>query len=327
MESFNFLVCVRCFTFNHSKYIEDAMNGFTMQQTDFPFVCVIVDDASTDGEPEIIRNYLQKNFNLSDDSVVDNEETDDFLMTFAQHKTNKNCFFAVYYLKYNHYSIKKAKFPYITEFNDAVEYNALCEGDDYWIDQLKLQKQFDFMKAHDDYSMCFHNSEVLNETDQERSLIPVQNRDYSGDELFDQWIVPTASIFQRHDVQIQIRNDKNIINGDVNIVLNACAHGKVRGFSDVMAVYRIQKDGLTLKRVKENYLGLQEDYVNHYKALKSMYPFLQDKLFRKKMADTYINMGKASLKGNKGKAIRCLFKGFTYSPYRFIERIINIVRK
>ena len=49
-----FKVCVRCFTFNQADYIEDAMNGFTMQQTDFPFVCCIVDDASTDEEQKVI---------------------------------------------------------------------------------------------------------------------------------------------------------------------------------------------------------------------------------------------------------------------------------
>ena len=50
MEYPKFKVCVRCFTFNQAKYIEETMNGFVMQQTDFPFVCCIVDDASTDGE-------------------------------------------------------------------------------------------------------------------------------------------------------------------------------------------------------------------------------------------------------------------------------------
>ncbi len=51
-------VCVKCFTYNHASYIEDAMNGFTMQQTNFPFVCTIVDDASTDGEQDVIKKYL-----------------------------------------------------------------------------------------------------------------------------------------------------------------------------------------------------------------------------------------------------------------------------
>ena len=64
MEQMDFLVCARCFTYNHAPYIEDAMNGFCMQQTHFPYVCVIVDDASTDGESEVIKNYLQTHFDL-----------------------------------------------------------------------------------------------------------------------------------------------------------------------------------------------------------------------------------------------------------------------
>lgn len=65
----DFTVCVRCMTYNQSKYIEDAMNGFTIQQTDFPFVCCIVDDASTNGEQLVIKNYLKKYFDFTDTSV------------------------------------------------------------------------------------------------------------------------------------------------------------------------------------------------------------------------------------------------------------------
>ena len=65
-----FKVRVDCMTFNHSKYITDAMNGFTMQQTDFPYICTIVDDASTDGEQDVIRKYVEDYFDLSDYNMV-----------------------------------------------------------------------------------------------------------------------------------------------------------------------------------------------------------------------------------------------------------------
>ena len=65
MEYPKFKVCCRCFTFNHAKFITDTMNGFTMQQTSFPFVCTIVDDASTDGEQQVICKYLEEDFDLS----------------------------------------------------------------------------------------------------------------------------------------------------------------------------------------------------------------------------------------------------------------------
>ena len=107
------MVLVRCYTFNHAAYIEDAMNGFCMQKTTFPFICAIVDDASTDGEQEIIKKYLRQHFDLDDKTFVRNEETDDYIMTVARHKTNKNCTFAVFFLKYNHYSIKKARLTYL----------------------------------------------------------------------------------------------------------------------------------------------------------------------------------------------------------------------
>ena len=102
MEYPKFKVTVSCMTYNQSKYITDTMNGFTMQQTDFPFVCTIVDDASTDGEQEVISKYLEENFDFSDDSVAYHKETDYAHITYAQHKTNKYCFFAVLYLKENH---------------------------------------------------------------------------------------------------------------------------------------------------------------------------------------------------------------------------------
>ena len=157
------MVTVQCMTYNQASYIEDAMNGFTMQQTTFPYVCCIIDDASTDGEQEVIKNYLNEHFDLEDKKVVRHEETDDYVLTFARHKTNLNCYFAVLYLKYNHYSIKKSKHTYISEWRDNAKYIAICEGDDYWIDPLKLQKQFDILEQDEGISLCHHNFYELNE--------------------------------------------------------------------------------------------------------------------------------------------------------------------
>ena len=94
-----FMVCTRCMTYNQARYITDAMNGFVMQQTGFPFVCTIVDDASTDGEQEVIKNYLQEHFDLQDSAVAYDKDTDYGHVTFARHKTNKNCYFVVIYHK------------------------------------------------------------------------------------------------------------------------------------------------------------------------------------------------------------------------------------
>ena len=106
-DNSQYMVCVKCFTFNHAKYIRNTLLGFCIQQTDFPFVCAIVDDASTDSAQEVIKTFIEENFDINDKSMVKNEDNDDYSLTFVRHKRNKNCFFAMIYLKYNHYSIKK----------------------------------------------------------------------------------------------------------------------------------------------------------------------------------------------------------------------------
>lgn len=153
----DFLVSVRCFTYNHAPYIEDTLNGFVMQETSFPYVCIIVDDASTDGEPQVIKRYLENNFDCQEGGVARQEETENYEMFFSRHKSNPNCFFAVFFLKYNHYgSVEedRKKYQYISEFYDCSKYRALCEGDDYWVAPSKLQIQVDFMEANPEYGLC-----------------------------------------------------------------------------------------------------------------------------------------------------------------------------
>ena len=155
-------VYVRCYTYNQASYIVDALNGFTMQQTDFPYVCIIVDDASIDGESYVIKQYLADHFDLDNNCVRRTEETEDYYLIFARHKTNLNCYFAVLLLKYNHYH-KKPKAPYFKEWTENVKYVALCEGDDYWTDSRKLQMQVDFLDTHPDYSLCCHRFKIYHE--------------------------------------------------------------------------------------------------------------------------------------------------------------------
>lgn len=160
---YKWTVCVRCMTYNQSAYITDAMNGFTMQQTNFPYVCTIVDDASTDGEPEVIRNYLEKHFDLEDKSTYRNEENDNYILTFARHKNNRNCHFAVFWLKYNHYKIpehRRKRVQYISEWNENAKYLANCEGDDYWTAPQKLQMQVDYLETHPNIVLSCHRYSI-----------------------------------------------------------------------------------------------------------------------------------------------------------------------
>lgn len=148
-QEYKYMVATRCFTFNHAPYIEDAMNGFTMQETTFPVITLIVDDASTDGEPEVIKQYLADHFH----EPYRTEETVDYHLICAIHNTNPNCTFVVFLLKYNHYCIKKPKMPYQSEWRDNAKYIAICEGDDYWTEPKKLQKQVDFLESNPDYGL------------------------------------------------------------------------------------------------------------------------------------------------------------------------------
>ena len=153
-------VCTICTTYNQSAFIEDTMNGFCMQQTTFPYICVILDDASNDGEQKVIDKYLNDNFLSYDIDCL--KETSDYIFYYYKHKQNHNCYFAVYYLKYNHYK-KKDKYSYLGKWKSISEFVALCEGDDYWTDSLKLQIQYDFLKQNPQYSFCCHRYKIFNQ--------------------------------------------------------------------------------------------------------------------------------------------------------------------
>lgn len=245
MENTTFLVRVSCMTYNHAPYIVDAMNGFCMQETDFPFVCTIMDDASTDGEQEVIKKYLADHFDLDDQTIVRNEETDDYVLTYARHKTNHNCFFAVYYLKYNHYSIKKSKVPYISEWQDNVKYIALCEGDDYWICPQKLQIQLDFLENHNDYSLCGTNGiifwDYLTKAPSYFNTI-IQDRTIKIDEIINKWIFPTASlVYRKTIIQSYPSWTKKIFMGDQTLILIASQLGKIYAMKNITCFYRKSK--------------------------------------------------------------------------------------
>ena len=268
MEYPKFKVCCRCFTFNQAKYITDAMNGFTMQQTSFPFVCTIVDDASTDGEQEVIRKYVEDNFDLSEDSVAFHEETDYAHITYAQHKTNKNCYFAVLYLKENHYSQRKPKMGYLSEWQNMCEYEAICEGDDYWISAEKLQKQ---VRVMDDNPKCMLSFHAVNEIyeknhslDHVRSV--VENREYTGIEWFLKRPAQTASFIIRRSVYSQVFYKEQVVGkfpaGDVPLLLTCAKFGIIIGLSDVMSVYRHNDGGWTSQlRTKEEVWNLAKSHL------------------------------------------------------------------
>lgn len=245
----DYAVLVRCFTFNHSKYIEDALNGFVMQQTTFPFACLVVDDASTDGEQEVIKSWMERECNMAEAKHVDIPTAD---IIIVPHKTNKNCTMAVYLLKENLFRQKEKKMEHVIPWREHCQYEALCEGDDYWIDPLKLQKQIDFFKDNPDYLMCFHNAIEHYENNSKEDMLfsNIQDKEYFGEEFFRNWIVPTASVIYKIDERIikfanKLRNNSNILFGDICVFVSCSIYGRVHGMSDVMSVYRKHENGMT----------------------------------------------------------------------------------
>lgn len=131
-------VFVRCLTYNHEKYIEDALKGFVMQKTDFSFLAVVIDDCSTDGTADIVRRY--------------EAQYPDIIKGI--------------YLPHNFRSRGEDKRPYYQEYVDRATYWAECEGDDYWTDPYKLQKQVDFMETNPECGLCYTDYNLLEDATQ-----------------------------------------------------------------------------------------------------------------------------------------------------------------
>lgn len=250
-EKYDWMVFVSCMTYNHAPYIVDAMNGFTMQETNFPFVCAVVDDASTDGEPEVIRKYLLENFDLEDKSVVRHEETDDYVLTFARHKTNLNCYFAVFYLKYNHYR-KKAKAPYLAQWREKAKYIAICEGDDYWIHPSKLSKQVSYLEDHSNCGLTVSHAKFLNHEKQSLFKIEGKVKTKFRSILLSGGIgTATCTIVYRREIYkgySELVKGQKWLMGDLPLLLYTSLYTDIYCFDDYFVTYRILQESASHSR-------------------------------------------------------------------------------
>lgn len=218
MDDTSYMVSVKMITYNHVLYINKTIEGVLNQKTNFNFELVIGDDCSNDGTTKIIENFYQK--------------YPDIIKPIIR-KSNIGS-------KQNAQDLNK----YLKG-----KYVALCEGDDYWIDPYKLQKQVDFMEANPDYSMCFHNALVIKEgTEKVELFANLEERDYSPHEILAKWIVPTASVLFRKKYLQNMQYDQNYIFTDIALFLTLCDYGKTRCIGRTMAVYRRHNTGLTQKK-------------------------------------------------------------------------------
>lgn len=138
-------VSVSIITYNHARYIAQAVESALMQQTDFPFEIVIGEDKSTDGTREIVKNLAKGHGDRIRLLLHERKHT-----STANGRPTGNWNFAN--------NVKQCRGKYI----------ALLDGDDYWTSPLKLQKQADFVDANDDCAMCYHNVRILDERNPER---------------------------------------------------------------------------------------------------------------------------------------------------------------
>lgn len=205
-------------TYNQEKYIGQAIEGVLMQKTDFGFRLIVHDDASSDNTSNIIREYEK-----------------------AHTKNIESIFQTV-----NQYSLGRPNSVILIP-KAISKYIAICEGDDYWTDPFKLQKQVDFLEQNDDYSMCFHEADVVNSKNEFlRKFNEIdEDKDFSITDLIKHNDISTASVvFRRKNIEEIPELFYQLHAGDWGLHIINARNGKIRYLKDCMSVYRQHDEGL-----------------------------------------------------------------------------------
>ena len=298
------LVSIRCITYNHEKYIRDALEGFVMQKTNFKFEAIVHDDASTDNTAAIIEEYAKK----YPDIIKPIFETE------------------------NQYSKKDGSLSRIMNAACKGKYIAMCEGDDYWTDPYKLQKQVDFLESHPDYSMCFHQVKIETEKEDLKQLYQnLEEREYNHNEILETWTVPTCSAMIKNEIFNNVPRDTRFIASDIILFLSATKYGRIYCLSDIMGVYRRSSSGMTLSYIKN--INNYNRVISCYQAIKEYFPQT------KETADKLIclNMLYAIRSIWKNNKMSCIFytikfigeqkEKFLYTLLRWIKHLLKIKQK
>lgn len=216
-------VCIQ--SFNHVKFIKECLDGILMQQTNFDFEILLGEDASTDGTREICIEYAQKNPNK--------------IRLFLHQRENN----------ININSSPSGRFNFLYNLYAAKgKYIAFCEGDDYWTDPRKLQKQVDFLESNTDFNLCFTKSnQLINGDKLELKKIPDISSDgiYTYDDLLKHYnFITTASVVFR-------KNFNNIPSwiyqlpyGDMGLYCLVSRDAKIKCLPEISSVYRVHNNGI-----------------------------------------------------------------------------------
>lgn len=215
------LVSICTAVYNHEPFLRECFEGFIMQKTNFAFEVLVHDDASTDGSTNIIREYTAKYPHI----------------------------FKPIYQQENQYS-KGVKVSLKYQYPRAQgKYIALCEGDDYWTDPLKLQKQVDFLESHPDYVMCSHRFKQYMQKE------GIYKDDWYGD-ISDGIVYDLDTLIHggwyHHPLTVMFRSDKLDLQEynrypysmDAVLFFHLLKKGKGYAIPDNMAIYRIHSGGV-----------------------------------------------------------------------------------
>jgi len=205
-------------TYNHENFIRQCLDGFVMQKTTFLFEILVHEDASTDNTAQIVKVYEAKYPGLFR-CVYQTENQ------FQKQNTLINILFPM------------ARGKHI----------ALCEGDDYWTDPYKLQKQVDFLEANEDFVISHHNMKIIYDDDRKEHLSnsPDQKEITTIEDLALGNYIYTASCVFRNGLINEFPSwGKNLPVGDYVLHLLNAQFGKIKYFPVEMGVYRVTKSGL-----------------------------------------------------------------------------------
>lgn len=283
------IVSILCITYNHDKYISQAIESFLMQKTDFDFEIIICDDASTDKNHEIISQY--KKIHNSRINVIISEKN-----IGAQNNFIRG------------YNACKGK------------YIAICEGDDYWIDPLKLQKQVNLMEQNIDFSFSFHNAIIINQDTSISSIMKPTyfKQSYNFCDILQNYFIPTASVLLKKEIlPILPAWFCNVYNGDWALQLLLSHENKVGYINENMSVYRKHGTSFSGTIAKDKILIINNK-INLLETINCYYKFKQKVIIEPEI-NNYIK--------ERNKVL--LIKKFPifYFYYFFKRRIIKLFKK
>lgn len=283
------LVSICCITYNHANFIRQCLDGFMMQEAPFLFEVLIHDDASTDGTADIIREYGEK----YPDVIRPIYQTEN------QYSKGKDVVL---------YNFSRAKGKYI----------ALCEGDDYWTDSMKLQKQVAVLEAHPEYNLCCHRYRIYDEENGKWSL------DY-GSSLFDNgedgivfdnefnmlksWLTKTMTVMFRRSAFLQSGFTEYKYGRDVHLFYYLLKGSKAYCMNYDAAVYRKHVNGVWAK------VDTEEQVLANYKIYRELYrDNKKDAVLRQVFRNNFEMYVRSSIRKN-GMTANNVFKSLSLIYY------------